>query len=72
MAFTLFSCGASPSFSISVLLTSLTHAPGVIGVVPPPSAVRKNDRVPEDDCGRYALIAPDLPPTLDQLRVLHV
>jgi hypothetical protein len=32
----------------------LTQAPGVMGVTPPPSAVRKNDLVPDPLCGRNA------------------
>src|ERR1700729_199308 len=71
IAFALFSDGLMPWFSSSVLLSSLTQAPGVMGVTPPPSAVSQNDRVPEEVCGRNALILPLFPPTLLQLVILH-
>src|SRR5258706_7935633 len=62
--------GLTPSFSSMVPLPSETQEPGVIAV-PLPSAVRKNDRVPDPVCGRNAWMGAFLPPTWSQLVTLH-
>src|SRR6266851_1247418 len=62
--------GLTPSFSSMVPLPSETQEPGVIAV-PLPSAVRKNDRVPDPVWGRNALIGALAPPTWLQLVMVH-
>src|SRR5215469_17157842 len=57
-----FRTGLVPSFSSSMLLLLDTHGPGVM-----PSAVSQNDRVPDPDWGRNALMAWLPPPTWFQL-----
>ena len=55
--------GLTPSFSSSSPLSSLTQEPGVAM----PIADRKNERVPEPDCGMNAWIGAFAPPTWLQL-----
>src|SRR5215469_17505575 len=59
--------GLTPSFSSSMLLLFDTHGPGVM-----PSAVVQNDRVPDPDWGRNALMAWLPPPTWFQLVAAQV
>src|ERR1700735_1973079 len=71
----LFRSGLTPSFSSrlfgSDVVPSWTQGPGDIGVTPPPSAVRKNVRVPEEVCGRKASMGAFFPPTWSQLVSVH-
>src|SRR5215467_13476023 len=62
-----FRTGLTPSFSSSMLPLLDTHGPGVM-----PSAVVQNDRVPDPDWGRNALMAWLPPPTWFQLVAAQV
>ena len=50
---------------------SLTQAPGVMGVTPPPSAVSQNVLVAAEVCGRNAWMGALFPPTCFQLVIVH-
>ncbi len=69
IAFGLFSWGSTPSFSQGAVVS--TQAPATIGVTPPPSAVRKNDRVPEPVCGRNGEMGRVLAADLAPVGVVH-